>query len=167
MRLYSEDMASRRSETFITLGVVLVFASMVLYRGIGFTGTWSIDWRDTVHWYGILGSVLFAASMALCHRRFRVSLKGGWVNVHCLLGLLSLVFAGLHSRSRAAVILPVHYSSYFILGVMIAIVFSGLLFKYLAPSHPMRRWLRLFHSPLSTALKLALLYHVLTKLAVI
>ncbi|MBN2334553.1 hypothetical protein JXL21_03265 [Candidatus Bathyarchaeota archaeon] len=160
-------MASRRSETLVAVGVVLVFASMILYRGIRFTGGWSIDWRDTVHWYGIIGAVLFAASMALSHRSFRASLKGNWAKYHCLLGALSLIFAGLHSRSRAAVIFPVHYSSYFILAVMGVTVLSGVLFRVLPPTHPVVRWLRLLHSPLSSALKLALLYHVLTKLAVI
>lgn len=148
------------------VGVLLVFVSLVMYRRYSFTGSWSIDLRDVVHWYGIIGATLFASATALSVNRFRRPLGAGWVNAHCPLGLLALVFAALHSRTKAAVILPVHYSSFFTLLVMSVVVVSGLLFRYL-PGRSWHGWLRLLHGPLVASLYLALLYHVLVKLAVI
>jgi hypothetical protein len=151
----------------MALGLVLIFASMVLYRPYRLLGGFSFDPRDAVHWYGIAGGLLFVSSTVLSLKRARQTLHGVWMSLHCLAGVLSFVFAALHSRSRADVIVPLHYSSYYILALMAIVVSSGLTLRYLSPDLRMVKALRLFHGPFVAALYLSLAYHVLVKTALI
>ncbi len=145
----------------------MIFMSMVLYRPYTFFGEFSFDTRDTVHWYGVTGGLLFVISTVLRLKRVEKTLQGRWSSLHGFTGLLSLVFAGLHARSRAAVIVPLHYSSYYILVVLAVVSTSGLAFMYLSPSKRIVKTLRLFHGPFVAALCISLAYHVLVKTALI
>jgi hypothetical protein len=159
--------SQRMIRVVMTLGLVLIFTSMVLYRPYSLFGGFSVDLKDTVHWYGITGGLLFVSSTVLRLKGVQQMLRGRWLSLHCLAGVLSLVFAALHSRSRAAVIVPLHYSSYFILVLMAVVVVSGLAFSYLSPNKRIVKTLRLFHGPSVAAIYLSLVYHVLVKTALI
>jgi hypothetical protein len=76
------------------------------------------------------------------------------------------VFAAVHAHTKAAVLLPVHYSSLFILVLLGLLVVSGAGLRFIETPRYARLW-RLVHEPVSAALKLALLHHVLVKLAVL
>lgn len=159
--------SQRTIRVVMALGLVLLFLSMVLYRPYSPFGDFSVDLKDTVHWYGITGGLLFVSSTVLRLKRVRQTLRERCLSLHCIAGLLSLVFAALHSRSRAAVIVPLHYSSYFILALMAVVVASGLAFRYLSPKGRIVKTLRLFHGPFVVAIYLSMVYHVLVKTALI
>jgi hypothetical protein len=92
--------------------------------------------------------------------------RGLWSQAHIPLGLLTLVFAVTHSRTKAGVILPVHYSSIYVLVIMGIVVVSGFALRFLRIDRGVVWW-RLVHSGATPALGLVLLHHVLVKLAVI
>lgn len=159
--------SQRAIRVVMTLGLILLFTSMVLYRPYSFFGDFSVDLKDAVHWYGIAGGLLFMLSTVLRLERFKQALGERWLSLHYLAGGLSLVFAALHSRSRAAVIVPLHYSSYYILVIMAVVVASGLVFRYLSPNKQIVKTLQLFHGPFVAAIYLSLVYHVLVKTGLI
>lgn len=160
--------ASQRAiGVIMTLGLVLLFTSLVLYRPYSIFGGFSVDLKDVVHWYGVSGGLLFMLSTVLRLKRLKQALRKRSLSLHCLAGVLSLIFAALHSRSRAAVIVPLHYPSYYILALMTVVVSSGLAFNYLSPNRRIVKTLRLFHGPFVAALYISLVYHVLVKTALI
>jgi hypothetical protein len=159
--------SQRTINVLMALGLVLIFTSMVLYRPYSIFGDFSVDLKDAVHWYGIAGGLLFVLSTVLRLKRAKQTLRERWLSLHCLVGGLSLVFAALHSRSRAAVIVPLHYSSYYTLVLMAVVVASGLAFRYLPPNKQIVKTLRLFHGPFVAVIYLSLVYHILVKTALI
>jgi len=154
------------SKALLSLGLLLVYASLVAFRPLVWRGSWSFDPYDVFHWAGIIGAALFALSIVVGVDALRVRLSAGWARVHCPLGVLAFMFAAVHARTKATVFLPVHYSSLYILALMGLLAVSGAGLRFVKnPRHA--RWWELFHDPVSAALKIALLHHVLVKLAVI
>jgi len=154
------------SKVLLSLGLLLVYASLVSYRPLVWRGSWSFGSYDVFHWVGIVGAALFAVSMAIGVDAIRARLSTGWAGVHCLLGILAFVFAAVHARTKAAVYLPVHYSSLYILALMGLLAVSGAGLRFIKDPR-YTRWWELFHDPVSAALKIALIHHILVKLAVI
>ncbi len=154
------------SKVLLSVGLLLVYASLVAYRPLMWRGSWSFDPYDVFHWAGIIGAVLFAVSMVVGVDALRIRLSAGWTSVHCPLGVLAFMFAAVHARTKAAVFLPVHYSSLYLLALMGLLAVSGAGLRFFRDSQ-YARWLDLFHDPVSAALKIALLHHILVKLAVI
>jgi hypothetical protein len=154
------------SQVLLTVGLLLVYASLVAYRPLVWRGSWSFDPYDLFHWAGIVGAVLFVVSMAVGIDSLRARLSTGWTRVHCSLGVLAFIFAAIHARTKAAVFLPVHYSSLYLLALMGLLALSGAGLRFFNDPR-YARWWELFHDPVSAALKIALLHHILVKLAVI
>jgi hypothetical protein len=160
------ERASGVSKALLFVGLLLVYASLVAHRPLVWRGSWSFDAYDLFHWVGIAGAALFVVSTLIGVDAFRARLSEGWARVHCLLGVLAFVFAAVHARTKAAVLLPVHYSSLFILVLLGLLVASGAGLRFVGAPRYARLW-GLLHEPVSAALKLALLHHVLVKLAVL
>ena len=150
----------------LSMGLLLIYASLVAYRPLVWRGSWSFDPYDVFHWAGIVGAALFVVSTAMGLDAIRVRLSAGWARVHCPLGVLAFMFAAVHARTKAAVFLPVHYSSLYLLALMGLLAVSGAGLRFFRGSR-YARLLDLFHDPVSAALKIALLHHILVKLAVI
>jgi hypothetical protein len=154
------------SKVLLSAGLLLVYASLVAYRPLVWRGSWSFDSYDVFHWAGIVGAALFIVSTAMGVDALRARLSTGWARVHCPLGVLAFIFAAVHARTKAAVFLPVHYSSLYLLALMGLLAVSGAGLRFVGDPR-YARWWELFHDPVSAALKIALLHHILVKLAVI
>jgi len=154
------------SRALLFSGLLLIYASLVAYRPLVWRGSWSFDAYDVFHWAGVVGVVLFVASTSMGLDTLKARLPEGWNRVHCPLGVLAFVFAAVHTRTKAAVLLPVHYSSLYILALLGLLVLSGVGLQFIGDVR-YAKWWGLLHDPVSAALKVALLHHVLVKLAVI
>jgi hypothetical protein len=80
---------------------------------------------------------------------------------------VSAALALVHSRTKAAVILPVHYHSYLTLALLVLLAFSGALIRLYPGDRWVRRYWRVYHLPFSIAFYVTLFYHVVVKLGVI
>ncbi|MBD3173262.1 hypothetical protein GF326_12420 [Candidatus Bathyarchaeota archaeon] len=147
-------------------GVLLLFGGLVLFRPIRFNSGWSIDIKDWLHWAGIAAGGILLATSLLALSRFR-RLYFGWMDVHCLSSVVSTGLVLVHSRTKAGVILPIHYHSYLTLGLVIILALSGVFIR-LYPGNPhVNMYLRVFHLPVSIGFYITLFYHVVVKLGVI
>ena len=144
----------------------MIYLALVNYMEYGFEGIWAFDSGDLVHWVGIFGLALFIAAFGTSLDQLKQRLAGNWVRVHCGLGLVASILALAHSRTRAAVILPLHYGSYYIAALMALISVTGAVLRF-RPDTRYRSVFKILHGPATSALKLALLHHVLVKMAVI
>ncbi|MCB2171562.1 hypothetical protein KQH65_02360 [archaeon] len=157
-----------RSPRFMMLaGVLLVFLGLILYRPIQFNADWSIDVKDLLHWAGIVAVVVLSMTSVLAVKRFRGNLSVSWLNFHCIGSIVSAALALVHSRTRAAVILPVHYHSYLTLALLVLLAFSGALIRLYPGNETVKRYWRVYHLPLSVSFYVTLFYHVVVKLGVI
>ena len=148
-------------------GVLLIFLGLVLFRPLRFNADWSLDVKDWLHWAGIISLVLLSGASVLALSRFRYNVTPLWLNIHCLSSATSVGLALVHSRTRAAVILPMHYHSFLSLGLLIVLAFSGALIRLYPGSVQAWKYWRIFHLPLSVGFYVTLLYHVVLKLGVI
>ncbi len=148
-------------------GILLVFFGLVLYRPIQFNVGWSLDVEDWLHWVGIAAFSVLSATSVLAVRRYRQNFPLSWLNLHCYGSLASVILALVHSRTRAAVILPVHYHSYLTLALLILLALSGALIRFYPSNLLVKRYWRLYHQPLSVAFYVTLVYHMVVKLGVI
>jgi hypothetical protein len=160
------ERAAGLPKVLLSLGLLLVYASLVAYRPLVWRGSWSFDPYDVFHWAGIIGAALFVVSTVIGVDALRARLSTGWTMVHCLLGVLAFILAAVHARTKAAVFLPVHYSSLYMLALLGLLAVSGAGLRFVNDQR-YARWWELFHDPVSAALKIALLHHILVKLAVI
>lgn len=149
------------------VGVLLVFLGLILYRPIQLNIRWSIDFEDWLHWAGIIAALVLSVTSVLAVKRFRGNLTSSWLNLHCIGSVVSAAFALVHSRTRAAVILPVHYHSYLTLVLLVLLAFSGALIRLYPGKRWVRRYWRVYHLPFSIAFYVTLFYHVVVKLGVI
>ena len=154
------------AKTLLFLGLLLIYASLVAHRPLAWRGSFSFDVYDLFHWVGVAGALLFLASGVLGNEDVRAGLGRLWARAHCPVSVLAFVAAVVHSRTKAGVILPVHYSSLYILVLMGLLVLSGVGLRFLKDPR-YTRWWTLFHGPATKALGLALIHHVLVKTAVI
>jgi len=148
-------------------GVLLAFIGLILYRPIKFSANWSIDVEDWLHWAGIIAALVLSVTSVLAVKRFRSTLTGSWLNLHCIGSVVSAALALVHSRTKAAVILPVHYHSYLTLVLLVLLAFSGALTRLYPSNRWVRGYWRVYHLPFSIAFYLTLFYHVVVKLGVI
>jgi hypothetical protein len=148
-------------------GLLLVFLGLILFRPVRFNLAWSLDVKDWLHWSGIAAASLLSVSTVLALRLFRHRVTPIWLNIHCLSSAVSAGLALVHSRTKAAVILPVHYHSYLTLGLVLLLAVSGALIRLYPDNLYVRRYWRLYHMPLSIGFYVTLLYHVVVKLGVI
>ena len=149
------------------LGVMLVFTGLVLFRPIVYRAGWSFDIKDTLHWAGIAAMFLVSLTSIVALKQFRHRVTSSWLNIHCFSTVTSSALAIIHSRTRAGVILPIHYHSYLTLTLMILLTISGAAIRFYPQSEAVRRYWGVYHMPLSVAFYATLAYHVLVKLAVI
>jgi hypothetical protein len=151
----------------LLVGILLIFTGLILYRPIVIRSNWSIDVKDTLHWAGIASMVLVSLTTVVALKWFRHKVTNSWLNIHCISTTASAMLAVIHSRTRAGVILPLHYHSYLTLILMILLALSGALIRLYPRSHAVKNYIRVYHMPLSLAFYVTLVYHVLVKLAVI
>jgi hypothetical protein len=144
-------------------GQLLIYAGLMAYRPLRYIGEWSIDWQDIIHCMGILGFVIIASALLLQYLKIRLG-TGAWI--HCPLGITSFLFALFHSRTKAAVILPVHYTSYYLVILLGIVVASGAVLRY-RETKRWQIWLKVAHGPTTLSMILILMHHILVKLAVI
>lgn len=161
-----ETQPSPLAKTLLFLGLLLIYASLVAYRPLTWLGSFSFDVFDLFHWVGVAGALLFLASGVLSNEDVKAKLGEAWARAHCPVSVLALVLAAVHSRNKAGVILPVHYSSLYILALMGLLVLSGVGLRFVNDPRYIRWW-RLLHGPATKALGLALIHHILVKTAVI
>ena len=153
--------------TTFLVGVLLVFTGLVLYRPINYRAGWSLDVKDSFHWAGIISMGVVSITTIVALKRFRHKITSSWLNVHCFSTSVSAALAIVHSRTRAGVILPIHYHSYLTLVLMVLLTVSGAVIRAYPESKSVGKYWRVYHMPLSVAFYVTLVYHVLVKLAVI
>jgi len=157
---------SPAARALLFLGLLLIYASLVAHRPLAWRGSFSFDVYHLVHWVGVAGALLFLASGVLSNEEVKAGLGEFWAKAHCPVSVLAFATAAVHSRTKAGVILPVHYSSLYILALMGLLVLSGVGLR-LVKDPRYYRWWSLFHGPATKALGLALIHHILVKTAVI
>jgi len=148
-----------------TLLVVLLFTLLVIGVGpVRHRGPWRIFPVDVAHWFGWAGGVLLAVSATYS------ALKRGfpgktrlWLTFHCIPGLLSLAMAGIHLANKIWFARPGNLLSFFTFGLMIIIVFGGILGRYVKRPRVVREYWRTLHIPLAAVFYFTLSIHVLTK----
>ena len=148
-------------------GIFLVFLGLILFRPIRFNTDWSLDVKDWLHWAGIAAAGILSVASLLALRHFRHNLTPMWLNIHCIGSVVSAALALVHSRTRADVILPVHYHSYLTLVLLVLLAISGALIRLYPSNGLVRRYWRVYHMPLSVGFYVTLVYHVVVKLGVI
>jgi hypothetical protein len=148
-------------------GVLLVFLGLTLFRPLVLNLSWSLDVKDWLHWAGIAAASLLSITTVLALRLFRHRVTPMWLNIHCLSSAVAAGLALVHSRTKAAVILPVHYHSYLTLGLLLILAVSGALIRLYPENTNVKRYWRLYHLPFSIGFYVTLLYHVVLKLGVI
>lgn len=168
-RPYPVSLVQRTSiaRTTLLVGVLLIFTGLVLYRPIVFRSNWSMDVKDTLHWAGIVSMGIVSITSIIAMKRFRHKITTSWLNIHCISTTVSAALALIHSRTRAGVILPIHYHSYLTLALMVLLTVSGALIRIYPRSDAVKNYWRVYHMPLSVAFYSTLVYHVLVKMAVI
>ena len=148
-------------------GLLLIFIGLILFRPLHFNPSWSLDVKDWLHWAGITAAAMILVSTVLALRQLRSKITSRWMDVHSLFSVIAAGLAIVHSRTKANVILPVHYSSYLMLGLVILLAVSGALIRLYPKSTQVQKYWRMYHLPLSTAFFVTLVYHVVLKLGAI
>ena len=148
-------------------GILLIFLGLILFRPIQFNASWSLDVKDWLHWAGITAAAMILVSTILALRQLRGKLTIRWMDFHILLSVIAAGLALIHSRTKANVILPVQYSSYLMLGLVLLLAVSGALIRLYPKSLQVQKYWRIYHLPLSIAFFVILVYHVAVKLGVI
>ena len=92
-------------------GLLLIFIGLILFRPLHFNPSWSLDVKDWLHWAGITAAAMILVSTVLALRQLRSKITSRWMDVHSLFSVIAAGLAIVHSRTKANVILPVHYSS--------------------------------------------------------
>ncbi|MEM4406613.1 MAG: hypothetical protein QXT73_04515 [Candidatus Methanomethylicaceae archaeon] len=120
--------------------------------------------KDTAHWFGWLGFLIFAASTSYSalKRGFPESIKT-WLSVHCITGTASIVLVALHILNKIQSPRPGYFLSFFALILMIVIVVSGILGRYLKAKIIKDYW-RTLHIPLTILFYFTLAFHILEKM---
>lgn len=158
---------------FTTLIVLLLlFSSLAvtfILQGEGYRwrGHRDTTLRDSVHQLGWISLSLLVASnfYSLFKRTSPKNIKT-WLIIHCILGIASLAFACLHVISGLWPIKPRDFLSIFAFSLMIVVVVSGVLGRFVRISFARSYW-RVLHVPLTILLYLVLAIHVLDKLALL
>lgn len=126
-------------------------------------GSYRIFPRDTAHWFGWVGFLVFAVSVfySALKRGFPKSIKT-WLLVHCITGSLSIVLVAIHIINKIQAPRPGYFISFFAFLLMAIIVISGILGKYLKTKFIKDYW-RTLHIPLTILFYFTLAFHILEK----
>ncbi|MEM1575627.1 MAG: hypothetical protein QXF09_03500 [Nitrososphaerota archaeon] len=122
--------------------------------------------RDIAHSFGWIGAILLiiSATYSALKRGFPKSIKL-WLSIHCIPGILSLIFAGIHILNKLERIKPGYFLSFFTFILMVVIVVGGILGRYIKIKVIKDYW-RIFHIPLTIIFYITLLLHILEKIGI-
>ncbi|MEM2083040.1 MAG: hypothetical protein QW303_03610 [Nitrososphaerota archaeon] len=122
--------------------------------------------RDIAHSFGWIGAILLiiSATYSALKRGFPKSIKL-WLSIHCIPGILSLIFAGIHILNKLERIKPGYFLSFFTFILMVVIVVGGILGRYTKIKVIKDYW-RIFHIPLTIIFYITLLLHILEKIGI-
>jgi len=153
----------------IMLLSILAFSSLVApidaiqeRRG---EGGWRLFPRDVAHWFGYFGFVLLAVSAAYSglKRGFPQNLKL-WPTIHCIPGILSLLFTGIHVINKVLHPKPGMILSFLTFILMAIIVVGGTIGRY---TRMLSSYWRTFHIPLTALFYVLLVIHLVDKAGLI
>ncbi|MEM0217713.1 MAG: hypothetical protein QXM73_03050 [Candidatus Nezhaarchaeales archaeon] len=151
----------------ILLLLLLSFTVTLILQGEGYRwrGRRDATLRDYAHQLGWIGTSLFVTSnlYSLLKRISPRNVKT-WLPIHCMLGIASLIFVCLHVIGGLWPIRPGGFLSLFGFLLMIVVITSGVLGKFVKIEFVKNYW-RVLHVPLTIMLYLVLAVHVLDKLA--
>lgn len=127
-------------------------------------GAYRIFPRDTAHLFGWAGFVIFAASASYSalKRGFPKNIKT-WLLIHCTTGGLSIALVAFHIINKIQVLKPGFFFSFFAFLLMIVIVVSGILGRYVKTKFIKDYW-RTLHIPLTIIFYFTLTFHILEKM---
>ncbi|MEM2739577.1 MAG: hypothetical protein QXQ29_02095 [Candidatus Bathyarchaeia archaeon] len=120
--------------------------------------------RDIAHWFGWIGFLVFAASVSYSalKRGFPKNIKS-WLLVHCTTGTLSILFATFHIINKIQLLRPGYFISFFTFFLMVTIIVSGILGRYMKARFIKDYW-RTLHIPLTILFYFTLAFHILEKM---
>lgn len=158
---------------FVTSIVLLLLfssfaATFILHDGgYQWRGSRDATWRGFVHQLGWVSFLLFIASNFYSILK-RVSSKRvkTWLLIHCVLGIVSLVFACIHAIGGLWPIRSKDFLSLFAFLLMIVVVVSGILGRFVSVRFIKSYW-KVLHVPLTVLFCLILIVHILDKLALL
>ncbi|MEM4188607.1 MAG: hypothetical protein QXN56_05580, partial [Candidatus Hadarchaeum sp.] len=119
---------------------------------------------DTAHNIGWAGFILFVISAAYSalKRGFPSSIKL-WLGVHCAMGILSILLVAFHIINKIQRIGPQYFISFFAFFLMLFVVFSGILGRYVRIKIIKDYW-RTLHVPITIIFVFVLAVHMLEKM---
>ncbi|MEM1581068.1 MAG: hypothetical protein QXK89_00945 [Candidatus Bathyarchaeia archaeon] len=120
--------------------------------------------RDTAHWFGWAGFLVFAVSAfySALKRGFPMNIKT-WLFVHCITGTFSIVLVAFHVINKVQFLRPGYFISFFAYLLMAVIVVSGILGRYVKAKFIKDYW-RTLHIPLTILFYFTLAFHILEKM---
>lgn len=123
--------------------------------------------RDMAHWLGWIGFILLAVSAAYSglKRGFPQNIKL-WLTIHCIPGILSFTFTGMHIINKILHIRPGMLLSFLAFILMGVIVIGGIIGRY-AKTGILSNYWRKFHIPLTALFYILLAIHILEKIGVL
>jgi len=127
-------------------------------------GQWRLFPRDTAHWFGWIGFALLAvsATYSALKRGFPQNIRL-WLTVHCVLGVLSLIFTSLHMVNKVFHMRTGMVLSLLTFVIMAIIVIGGIMGRYLKTTILSRYW-KTLHVPLTALFYVLLGIHMLAKM---
>jgi len=146
----------------VLLFTVFVYHVCAIQEGRG-EGAWRLFPRDTAHWLGWIGFALLAVSAAYSglKRGFPNNIKL-WLTIHCIPGILSLLFTGIHVVNKVFHLRPGMILSFLAFVIMAVIVIGGVVGRYLKTTILSKYW-RTLHIPLTAVFYVLLAVHLLVK----
>jgi hypothetical protein len=122
--------------------------------------------KDIAHSFGWISAILLiiSATYSALKRGFPKSIKL-WLSVHCIPGIISLIFAGIHILNKLERIKPGYFLSFFTFILMTVIVVGGIFGRH-AKIEIIRDYWRVFHIPLTIIFYITLFLHILEKIGI-
>ncbi|MGP3667713.1 MAG: hypothetical protein ACKD6N_07760 [Candidatus Bathyarchaeota archaeon] len=127
-------------------------------------GAYRIFPRETAHLFGWAGLTIFTASTFYSALK-RVSPKNvkTWLLIHCIMGELSIVLVFFHTINKIQALKTGYFISIFTLLLMVVIVVSGILGRYVKTGFIKDYW-KTLHVPLTIIFYVTLTFHILEKM---
>lgn len=155
--------------SIVVLLLLLSFTVTLILQGEGYRwrGYRDDTLRGSVHQLGWISFSLFVASnfYSLFKKVSPRDVKT-WLLIHCVLGIMSLIFASLHVIGGLWPVRFRDFLSLFAFLLMIVVVVSGILGRFVRIGFIKSYW-RILHVPLTMLLYLVLAIHILDKLALL
>jgi hypothetical protein len=130
-------------------------------------GPYRVFPRDTAHWFGWAGFLVFAgsASYSALKRGFPRNIKT-WLLIHCVTGTLSLIVVAFHIINKIQAPRPGYFISFFAFFLMAVIVIGGIAGRYVKAKIIKDYW-RTLHTPLTIIFCFTLAFHILEKMGIL